>query len=808
MAVPVQTPYIEYTANGSTNSFALEFDCENQDHLIVLVDEVEPVVGTWSLSNGSVVFGTAPTTGKKITIQRNTPFSRNTDYQSYNNSFRPQSVNGDFDRVWMKLQELGVVDWLLRLYVDQQDDQLQQDINTLKEYVDDKDDELRAYLLEEIRKQGVALDQLDDYYNYLMQQLAQVAIDRGWAASFIVSADGSTQQEINDFGGAKWRNKPLGYDIGSTVKLENGDIVKSTVANNINNPNVDMTGWVPIGNTGQVETTSNLISLSNQKDGDIVSVLSYRGATNFAVAKPYGGGGDFIYKSNTPVKNDGVIWFNNWMRLLDENKLTPEMAGAYGDYVDEANKGHDDSVAFQKVIAYFGENPSVVELDPQKSYYIANQILVPNRTKIYGYGANLYGNAKTNDCFHTAYYNDGVLSDLATAPNNARYLSHLIIDGIRFRNFKLILNGKGLTQGCILNDLRASYSDQFLAMREHFFCTFSNLYCEYMGVEHSGKPVEQRTPAYAFIGFNGMINIQNLQAEHCPLAYKFAHNQPFFIKQCDAERCETAILLEGDQQLTTITNCYLEDNDVHIDVSECSGRVDVYQNFFNRGDLAIKGTSSNIWVNEHDNHYVGDGEGLVRSSGSGSFRINARLKDTVKAYNATYPADNTPNGTITNTNVGYANNFGVHESLVVDYNTSTGAPIAKARSFNGGVVPHIYYGHEGTAYPAGHIPFCSHASGETYGGNLFPIDIMTSIAFNEFTAGIFCFYLTVNGVSGFVRGRFFGSHVIIEQSQMTGMSVGGANESLSGVFKLRLLGFKNDDNSKDYSIRGYVRLIA
>ena len=43
MAVQPQTPYKEYTANGSTKSFALEFDCDNQDHLIVLVDDVEPV---------------------------------------------------------------------------------------------------------------------------------------------------------------------------------------------------------------------------------------------------------------------------------------------------------------------------------------------------------------------------------------------------------------------------------------------------------------------------------------------------------------------------------------------------------------------------------------------------------------------------------------------------------------------------------------------------------------------------------------------------------------------------------------------
>ena len=187
MAVQPQTPYKEYTANGITNSFALEFDCENQDHLIVLVDEVEPVVGAWSLSGGAVVFSTAPTTGKRITIQRNTPFRRDGDFQSYDNSFRPGPVNKGFDWVWLKLQELGVADWILSNRID-----------ALKNYVDDRDDELRAYLMEEIRKQGVALDQLDEYYNYLMQRLAQIAVDKGWDASFVVDASGNTQQQIND----------------------------------------------------------------------------------------------------------------------------------------------------------------------------------------------------------------------------------------------------------------------------------------------------------------------------------------------------------------------------------------------------------------------------------------------------------------------------------------------------------------------------------------------------------------------------------------------------------------------------------
>lgn len=187
MAVPEQTPYIEHTGNGVTTSFALKFQCESKDHLIVLVDEVEPPIATWSLTGGNVVFTTAPASGSKITLQRNTPFSRTTDYQSYNNSFRPPAVNKDFDWIWLKLQELGVADWILGARID-----------ALKNYVDRKDDELKAYLMEEIRKQGVALDQLDDYYNYLMQRLAQIAVDKGWEASFVVDASGLNQQQINN----------------------------------------------------------------------------------------------------------------------------------------------------------------------------------------------------------------------------------------------------------------------------------------------------------------------------------------------------------------------------------------------------------------------------------------------------------------------------------------------------------------------------------------------------------------------------------------------------------------------------------
>ena len=221
MAVPEQTPYIEHTGNGSSKSFSLGFQCESKDHLIVLIDDIEPPIATWSLTEGNVVFTTAPAAGKKIIVQRNTPFGRAANYQSFNNSFRPQTVNIDFDRIWWKLQELGVGDWLLKLYVDRLHQQQEEKINNLKDYVDDRDDELRAYLMEEIRKQGVALDQLDEYYNYLMQRLAQIAVDKGWDASFVVDASGKTQQELNSVSKTFFNYNPKSdASISEKAKLE------------------------------------------------------------------------------------------------------------------------------------------------------------------------------------------------------------------------------------------------------------------------------------------------------------------------------------------------------------------------------------------------------------------------------------------------------------------------------------------------------------------------------------------------------------------------------------------------------------
>ncbi|MGP4772515.1 phage tailspike polysaccharide lyase family protein [Acinetobacter sp. PFS20] len=170
MAVADQTPYKEYVANGTTTIFPLEFDCDDAEHLIVKKDdEVIPSLNNWSLdtNTGSVVFSVAPYVGSKLILQRDTPLVRNTDYATYNNSIRPTPVNKDFDRIWLKLQELGIGDYLLK-----------------------------EFFLKEVENQGVAVGQLDELYNDFLQRLANVNTDKDWDAAF-VAYRGSTQDIFN-----------------------------------------------------------------------------------------------------------------------------------------------------------------------------------------------------------------------------------------------------------------------------------------------------------------------------------------------------------------------------------------------------------------------------------------------------------------------------------------------------------------------------------------------------------------------------------------------------------------------------------
>lgn len=105
MPVQEQTPYIKYVANGVTQTFATEFDCESKDQLVVMLNGEEPVFTSWSYADKQVTFAIAPVADTVVELKRQSKLNRTTDYQSFNHTLNYKALNSDFDRIWYAIQE-------------------------------------------------------------------------------------------------------------------------------------------------------------------------------------------------------------------------------------------------------------------------------------------------------------------------------------------------------------------------------------------------------------------------------------------------------------------------------------------------------------------------------------------------------------------------------------------------------------------------------------------------------------------------------------------------------------------------------
>lgn len=111
MSVPEQMPIVEYTANGTTTRFPITFDLHDVGYLNVFINKELAPIGSYTVDNfEAVVFATAPNENDEVTLIRDTQLDRETNYQSFDNSFRPAAVNYDFDKIWHVLQEQNLID--------------------------------------------------------------------------------------------------------------------------------------------------------------------------------------------------------------------------------------------------------------------------------------------------------------------------------------------------------------------------------------------------------------------------------------------------------------------------------------------------------------------------------------------------------------------------------------------------------------------------------------------------------------------------------------------------------------------------
>lgn len=111
MSVPNQDPESQHVGNGVTTVFAYGFLLLTTGDLSVYVDGVPKVLnvdytvsGLLVPTGGSVTFSAPPANGAAILLQRDVELERTTTYQ-YAGDFQSKTVNNDYDRIWMVLQD-------------------------------------------------------------------------------------------------------------------------------------------------------------------------------------------------------------------------------------------------------------------------------------------------------------------------------------------------------------------------------------------------------------------------------------------------------------------------------------------------------------------------------------------------------------------------------------------------------------------------------------------------------------------------------------------------------------------------------
>lgn len=120
------------------------------------------------------------------------------------------------------------------------------------------------------------------------------------------------------------------YPLHAEIMLENGNIVKSTVANNTNDPNVDMAGWVSDTNVVTVSTFDEL-KIQNAYDGQIAIVKCGAFSSNPALNVSY------VFKSgDTTTPNSFAVIADNlgsgrWIASFPNRELNARFVGYFAD---------------------------------------------------------------------------------------------------------------------------------------------------------------------------------------------------------------------------------------------------------------------------------------------------------------------------------------------------------------------------------------------------------------------------------------------------------------------------------------------
>lgn len=525
---------------------------------------------------------------------------------------------------------------------------------------------------------------------------------------------------------------------------------------------------------------------ANPNNGDVV------------IVRDLNRGGTFIYDSSEVAgSNDGTN-FDGWIRQYS-GAVNVKWFGAVGDGIV------DDTVAIQSAILCKANNN--ISFIGSETYYITQPLLIVTNTIINGNNCLMKGNNKINDCFRTAYYVGGVLTDLVGLPVDTAFLYNTHIKQFRFNNFNVALNVRGLTSNCSIEDVFSTYCTMHINSQYNYFLTIRRSRADYCGTQTTGVPVANRTPAYSFSSLNGAMTFDNVSASSTQLGFAFDYCQATDISHLDCESVDVAIKFTGYIQNVKITSGYFENvGTVIYVVGSIVEGLDFSNNFCNYIDTSIINVQSsridryNDFSNQKIN-VVADSIGVPTRSGVSTINT-PKYSDQTNHY----PADNTPNGITTNTNVNYYGKSGIDTRANPLQWTSDGDVIAKAISYEGGIVPSVYYGQvERTISNV--IPFCSHSAVNQLGDFTFSVKIKTSIKFNELCFTAFSLQLINEHTSGFFKGLLVGTNILSSYKSPNFPNVTIVPSVEDNVLVISLVGILNSSHSMSHVISGTIKII-
>ncbi len=161
-------------ANGVSVKHQVGADFENIDESLYSVTINPDNLG------GHITFLTAPEVGFEFYIAGETPVDQQLDITNYDN-FYPDAIERSLDKLTAILQE-----WAHSLGFER--------LSRTKAL-----ELLDLALQDQIRNQGLALDQIDAFAKDLANRLETIVVERGWLAELVATKDGKNQQFVNDY---------------------------------------------------------------------------------------------------------------------------------------------------------------------------------------------------------------------------------------------------------------------------------------------------------------------------------------------------------------------------------------------------------------------------------------------------------------------------------------------------------------------------------------------------------------------------------------------------------------------------------